>query len=91
MNVPNEIFKFLTEAWDEKVARLEAERDALRFTVDTLQLEVDALQKREAERLRFQGLSRREQRQHQLHVLSDLLGQLAQLQNETRALMSAER
>jgi hypothetical protein len=88
MIVHNDVLDLVTET----LKGLIAERDALRFTVDTLRLEVDALQKREAERIRFQGLSRREQRQHQLQVLSEMLDQLTQLQNEVRAeLMPVER
>jgi hypothetical protein len=85
MMIPNDMVQFLIEAWDEKVARLEAERDALR-------IEVDALRQREAERIRFAGLSLREQKRVTSERLSDLFDQLAQLQHETRAaLMPVER
>jgi hypothetical protein len=71
MMVPNDVFKLLTETWNEILA----ERDVLRREVAALRVEVDTLRQRDAERLQYAGLSRREQRQ----VVDEVFDRIIQL------------
>jgi hypothetical protein len=81
MHVPNDVFKLLTDTWNGILA----ERDDLRAEVETLRAGIEVLQHREAERIRFASLSRREQKRITNERLGEVYDQLTQLLNEPSA------